>query len=384
MTGLLLLVLACWALALVHGLVFWSWREALRRSASEVVPLHVKEIDLSVIIPVRNEADGIVALLQDLHGQTHPHANTQVIVVDDGSTDATREKVEDLQARWSELTLLRSPGEGKKAAIGHGVAHARGELLVMTDGDVRCGPDRLRTIAGAWQVQGVDMLLLPVLTDKRWTALLAWLEEAEQAVLQGATLGAGLQGQALLANGANFAVSRKAFLDALGMRTDARWSSGDDLFLLRAVARQGGRIGALAGPEAAVVVEGNTRWREFLSQRLRWAGKMRALPFAPATWVASIALLWPWLAAALSGYLLQHPPVGQGLVRIVLLMTTAWCIWALPIIALACAWQRRVHRPCSSFRMLLLLPLGMLLSTCIAVVSIFVRPKWKGRRTRGR
>ncbi|MBC7892980.1 MAG: glycosyltransferase, partial [Sphingobacteriaceae bacterium] len=103
---------------------------------------------LSVIIPARNEADNLPALLADLATQTYP--NFEVIVADDSSSDGTAELAEGFDAPFR-LRVLRLRDEltssPKKRAICQALHLANGPLIVTTDGDCRVGPDWLRSLA---------------------------------------------------------------------------------------------------------------------------------------------------------------------------------------------------------------------------------------------
>jgi glycosyltransferase involved in cell wall biosynthesis len=85
--------------------------------------------EVSVILPVFNEARNLEALLKDLRALRLP--SSEMIVVDDGSTDASAEIAERAGAR-----VIRHPYNiGNGAAIKSGIRVARGKLLVLMDGD---------------------------------------------------------------------------------------------------------------------------------------------------------------------------------------------------------------------------------------------------------
>jgi len=60
----------------------------------------------------------------------------EILVVDDGSTDGTSARLDLLQADYPQLTVFHlAQSVGKKRALTHAVAHAKGDLLVFTDSD---------------------------------------------------------------------------------------------------------------------------------------------------------------------------------------------------------------------------------------------------------
>jgi dolichol-phosphate mannosyltransferase len=93
---------------------------------------------LSVLVPIFNEARSLDALLRRVLDSPYP--GKQIIVVDDGSTDATP----DLLRHWAGqpgLTLLRHDRNlGKGAAVRTALAHARGEVTIIQDADLEYDP----------------------------------------------------------------------------------------------------------------------------------------------------------------------------------------------------------------------------------------------------
>ncbi len=104
----------------------------------------VEETMISVIIPTYNRIDSLRQVLQALVAQTLP--DFEVIVVDDGSTDATLAPAEAAACPF-ELTCLRQENQGATAARNFGAQRSRGDLLVFMDDDIELLPHTLATLA---------------------------------------------------------------------------------------------------------------------------------------------------------------------------------------------------------------------------------------------
>lgn len=100
---------------------------------------------ISVVIPTYNRANLIGETLESVLAQTRPP--DEVIVVDDGSTDATGEVL----ARFAErVTVLRIPNSGELVARNKGIAHASGMLIAFCDSDDLWRPMHLARMAELW------------------------------------------------------------------------------------------------------------------------------------------------------------------------------------------------------------------------------------------
>jgi glycosyltransferase involved in cell wall biosynthesis len=96
---------------------------------------------ISVIVPAYNEEKTIEELIERIF-KVIP--NSEIIVVDDHSTDSTAEKVELLQRQYRNLKLVEKKGErGKTAALLQGFRSAAGEILVMIDADLEYSPEEI-------------------------------------------------------------------------------------------------------------------------------------------------------------------------------------------------------------------------------------------------
>lgn len=379
------LILVLFVLTVLHAALIQDWRSRIDNAAQDGPSSDRPLPKISLVVPARNAAVDLVPLLQDLNAQHYPKELSEVIVVDDHSTDSTYKVVNGMRSNWPALHLMQLTGtKGKKAALTAGFGSAQGTIVLCCDADVRCGPERSVRVAEYAERTQADMLILPVHTGGG-NGFWPWLQRMEQLALQGATLGSGLAGVPVLANGANMAVRKAAFTKVGGYHGD-RWASGDDMVLLKRMRAAGMRVGTLAAPEVAVLVAPEPDARGFVSQRLRWAGKMRAQWDAAGLFAMLATIGLPLLLVLGTWYLVRDP--GTSILRNWILLLAAWTCWVVPIVGLvrttARFFQRMPHQ--AGYRLpwvpgiVAAIFLFIIYAPVIAIVSIFVRPTWKGRR----
>ncbi|MFZ0298700.1 MAG: glycosyltransferase family 2 protein [Candidatus Sulfotelmatobacter sp.] len=92
---------------------------------------------VSVIVPVYNEVAHVDELLQAIHASP---VKKEIIIVDDGSTDGTREKLRAMPIADDVTIVFHENNCGKGAAIRTALAHARGEYILIQDSDLEYDP----------------------------------------------------------------------------------------------------------------------------------------------------------------------------------------------------------------------------------------------------
>lgn len=99
---------------------------------------------LSVIIPAYNETDTITKVVESVYDLP---ISKQIILVDDGSTDGTRETIQTWQGRDAFEICLHPFNQGKGAAIQTGIRLAKGDIVIVQDADLEYDPrDILKVI----------------------------------------------------------------------------------------------------------------------------------------------------------------------------------------------------------------------------------------------
>jgi dolichol-phosphate mannosyltransferase len=114
---------------------------------------------LSVVIPVLNEQDNIVALINEINTVLKPVIESEIICVDDGSVDATLDKLRALKAQYPQLRIVRHARRcGQSTAIRTGVRYARFDWILTLDGDGQNDPADIPAFLSAL-TEGVELVI---------------------------------------------------------------------------------------------------------------------------------------------------------------------------------------------------------------------------------
>jgi len=235
------------ALALPWLLPFAALRRLARKSPnlSDLPPAAGPLV--SVIIPARDEARTIETVVRSVLSTSYQRM--ELLVVDDRSTDATRQLVEQLARRDVRLRLIHGeelpPGWfGKQWACAQGYRAARGEVLLFTDADTRHEPELLGRAIAALDATGAD--LLTVAPRQATVTLWERLVMPQVLVLLGLRFHPARVNQArrprdVIAVG-QFMMMPRASYEAVGTHAAVRGEVAEDLAMAQLVWSMGKRL----------------------------------------------------------------------------------------------------------------------------------------------
>ena len=235
---------------------------------------------VSVVVPVRNEENSISLLLNDLIAQDYPDGKYEIIIVDDHSSDATRDVITGITDQFNNSNpgirlIALDPGEtGKKAGLKKGNSIANHPLILNTDGDCRASAGWIRGMAEGFSDPGLRMMTGAVIFEsgKGLFHALQCLELFSHTAISAGS--AGLQNP-ILCSAANLAYYKDDYLDFI--REQKKESeSGDDIFLMLWLKkRHPGTVRFNASMNAVIRTGTAGNPGSFFRQRIRWTSKSR-------------------------------------------------------------------------------------------------------------
>lgn len=306
----------------------------LRAGLHQVSQPDSPQLRVAVVIPARNEAPLIRNCILSVLNGSYPAELTEVMVVDDFSTDETASVVTSMFELLHENSSLKRlislagylPSErkgypNKKKALELAVTATDADIIVTTDADCVAPPDWLKVVVSRFVADDdLKILACPVLCTPG-NSLVEHYQALDFIGLMGITAAGYELGWHQMGNGANLAYRKSAFQAVNGYEGNDHIPSGDDMFLLGKISeRWPGSARFLASPEAVLLTVPQPDWRSFIRQRIRWGGKNSAIPGLTIKLVLLSVLLfcvsiWVSLVAAIADFLPWTVFFGQVTVK---------------------------------------------------------------------
>jgi len=125
------------------------------------LPASDTDVAVSIVVPVRNEADNIAPLIAEIAAALDGRWAHEIVYINDGSTDATAERLAaEMKARPNLRVLRHEKSSGQSAAVRSGVRAARGGIVATLDGDGQNNPAFLRDLISALEQGGARVGLV--------------------------------------------------------------------------------------------------------------------------------------------------------------------------------------------------------------------------------
>ena len=261
---------------------------------------------VSVVMPIRNEADFIARSLGAVLSQDYPSERLEVIVADGCSDDGTEELVRAMAARDPKLRLVVNTGRIVATGLNQALTLAKGEIIVRVDGHCEIAPDYVRNCVTHLlrdEVEGVGGPLETVGQTPIARAI---------AVAMSSTFGVGnsafrtVTGRSLIVDTVAFPAYPREVLDRVGPFDTELVRNQDDEYNYR-LRKMGGRLLLAEDVRARYYSRSSFRtlWRQYFQYgywKVRVMQKhplqMRVRQFVPLIFVlalagAAMALPWP-------------------------------------------------------------------------------------------
>lgn len=237
---------------------------------------------VSVIIPARNEAQHIGNLLHDMVQQIYPSELLEVIIIDDFSEDDTYTICQQYAAQYDYIKVIKlkdilpnntATEAYKKKAIESAVQLANGNLIITTDADCRLQQHWIHSIVSFYEKEKCVLIAAPVgfYQEKTRFQHFQALDFCGMQAITAAMLNMEIFN---MANGANLAYEKHAFLQVNGYQHIDKKASGDDMLLVYKIAKAfPEKVKFLKNKAAIVLTEPMHSLKDFLQQRFRWTSK---------------------------------------------------------------------------------------------------------------
>jgi len=281
---------------------------------------------ISILVPARDEANNLPALLDSIAAQDYPKHLFELILIDDFSIDQTVQIARSYSfvtvISLSEFIEAGSINSYKKKAIEIGIQHSRGELLLTTDADCVVGKSWLRHMANYYESTQAQLMVMPVMfTNNRQP--LGIFQVLDFMSLQGITGASVYKKMHSMCNGANLAYTRSAFNAVEGFKGIDSIASGDDMLLMHKIAKLfPDGIHYIKSASVMVQTAPMPDMQSFIQQRIRWASKADRYDDKSIFWVLLmlyllnlLLLLIPFLLLIFQNDLLVNIWLGYLLIK---------------------------------------------------------------------
>jgi dolichol-phosphate mannosyltransferase len=137
-------------------------------NAGSIVAVEQSSVEVSVVVPVMNEADNVAPLVLEIVAALRGQGPSEIVFVDDGSTDGTIEALMTLKREVPNLRVISHQGNfGQSRAIRTGVRSATGKIIVTLDGDGQNDPADIPTLLAAFKNAGPKVAMVSGVRVKR-------------------------------------------------------------------------------------------------------------------------------------------------------------------------------------------------------------------------
>lgn len=247
----------------LYFLFFFSLIYLRNRTKLFEHPQKIKK-SISVIIPAYNKEECIEVTIRSLLSSDYPIE--KIFVVNDASTDKTREIVERLSKEFKKVVLLnRETNSGKASvSINYGLKHVKSELVAIVDGDSYADSTAIGKMVGHFSDEKVGVVTASILVKNRGK-FIQNLQVMEYVIMAWTRKLLDFIGGVWATPGA-LSIYRKEALDKVGGFDEHNMT--EDIEITWRLVKEGYRVRMCLAARTYTIVP--TRIRDWIRQRIRW------------------------------------------------------------------------------------------------------------------
>ena len=233
-------------------------------------------IPISIIVACRNEEDNILHLLKSLTKQTYIKEKTEIIIINDHSSDNTRDIISRFIQDFQHIKLFDLPENktGKKEALAYGIKNSNSDIIITTDADCTIKKYWLNSLVNYYIQSKPKLLVGPVAFSYRNNNIFQKLQAFEFLSLIGSGAGAIGVNKPIMCNGANLLFEKSLYENS---NIKSHIASGDDIFLMLQTKKKYEKaVHFIKSRDAIVYTKTAKSIKDFFHQRVRWTSKSKA------------------------------------------------------------------------------------------------------------
>ncbi len=335
-TFLFAMLSAMWGMAPMRRVARYGRR--MIRHENELLDIPDEQLpSVSIVVYARNAQTTLRELIEMLEHQNYPRF--EIVIVNDGSTDMTREIAETLTKEYSNVkyTFVSDSAKNvsrKKVAYTLGIKGSDNDVIVTTSADCRPSSENwLRLLCAPFVSAATEVSLgFGYVPQEHQTDRMRWERAFDSTVVNSQWLGAALAGKAFRGSQYNLAFRKKIFFDNKGYASSTALNGGhDDIFVNRIATDTNTAV--VLFPDANVEID----WEPSQVKRLYRDERERRIFAAKFLKTGAFRLqgfnslsIWLMLASAVAAILLSTPnllPAAISILIILLYWGYAICLY---------------------------------------------------------
>jgi cellulose synthase/poly-beta-1,6-N-acetylglucosamine synthase-like glycosyltransferase len=248
---------------------------------------------VSVLVAARNEENNIISCLESLNKLSYPENKLEIIIIDDASTDNTKELVAEFikdKPQFKLISLKEDESQnlkGKTRAMAKGIKISSGEIILTTDADCSVNPLWAETIASYYKE---DVGLVNGFTSQSVSGSFSGMQAIDFIYLLFISSGTINLGKPVSCIGNNMSFRKKAYEETGGYE-NLPFSVTEDFLLLNAIHHlKKYKLIYPLNPDSLVITKPAPNLKELFNQKNRWAVGGKDAPS-----LGILLMLWAFL-----------------------------------------------------------------------------------------